>query len=464
MPSKWDNAGFRRFTVWSGSPTKWAAHVIVWASSGGWQGSTLSYDATGNLLGFNSATLTWQNGLLSGYTKTGQATTYSYGPNNIRASKNSAGTITCFTTDANNNVIEQISGTNDLKFYRGVDGTPQYFTLNGTTYYYELNLQGDITGILDGNKQEIATYTYDAWGKLLATGGGAASTTGLLNPLRYKGYYYDNESGLYYLQNRYYSPDLARFISPDAADASNAQGQPLGANLYAYCLNNPITGSDPTGKGLAGDIVRFIYAASHGDWRAVFKMIVSASGFVYLTQHHMHPAIFKLAGFFHTADGVYHTYQTCPQQYGGYNDFYDQVFHVATYMQKQKYPFTYKKNYIFWTWMGYYLNLGAGAELGLYYASPIPGHYLADTKDAMTMYMTLSYKGKKIFNYGPTKAWWMNGFDPYYQNVRPEYLQANYRVYMAGHTDMFKALAKAYPLARSGWTFDKTFYIACLKF
>ena len=216
----------------------------------GWQGATLSYDTTGNLLGLSGATFTWKNGRLSGQTAAGQATSYSYGASNIRTSKNVAGTITNYTTGDDNQVIEQNDGKNDLKFVRGSDGTPQYFTLNATTYYYERDLQGDVTGILNTNKQEIVTYSYDAWGKLLTIAGSAATTIGTLNPIRYKGYYYDNESGLYYLQNRYYSPDLARFISPDQENTSNTQTQPLGSNLYVYCADNPVMGTDPTGTAV----------------------------------------------------------------------------------------------------------------------------------------------------------------------------------------------------------------------
>ena len=75
-----------------------------------------------------------------------------------------------------------------------------------------------------------------------------ADTIGAINPLRYRGYYYDTETELYYLQSRYYSPDLMRFISQDDVKLSNAQGEPLGSNLYAYCLNNPVMNSDYTGS------------------------------------------------------------------------------------------------------------------------------------------------------------------------------------------------------------------------
>ena len=118
---------------------------------------------------------------------------------------------------------------------------------NGATYYYEKNLQGDIVAILDVGGNTVVEYSYDIWGKLHGITGELASTLGIANPLRYRGYYYDNATQLYYLQSRYYSPDLMRFISQDDPVLSNDQGQPLGSNLYAYCLNNPVMNSDPNG-------------------------------------------------------------------------------------------------------------------------------------------------------------------------------------------------------------------------
>ena len=105
-------------------------------------------------------------------------------------------------------------------------------------------MQGDIVAILDANGNTVVEYTYDIWGKLLGITGELADTLGVVNPLRYRGYYYDTETNLYYLQSRYYSPDLMRFISQDDVKLSNAQGEPLGSNLYAYCLNNPVNYSD----------------------------------------------------------------------------------------------------------------------------------------------------------------------------------------------------------------------------
>ncbi len=120
---------------------------------------------------------------------------------------------------------------------------------NNTEYLYRKNAQGDVTHILDNTGMVVAKYIYDAWGNhaiLDANGNDLASGVGILNPFRYRSYYYDEETDLYYLQTRYYNPEVGRFLSQDdvsylAPDSIN------GLNLYAYCSNNPVMATDPTG-------------------------------------------------------------------------------------------------------------------------------------------------------------------------------------------------------------------------
>ncbi len=136
-------------------------------------------------------------------------------------------------------------GSDTLYFAYDASG-PMSVTCNGKIFYYVKNLQGDVTAILDSNGVAAVTYSYDAWGKVLSIGGYMAGTLGTLNPLRYRGYVYDQETGLYYLQTRYYNPTLGRFISADEF-ASTGQGQ-LGNNMFAYCGNNPIVREDTFGN------------------------------------------------------------------------------------------------------------------------------------------------------------------------------------------------------------------------
>ena len=95
------------------------------------------------------------------------------------------------------------------------------------------------------NGNMVVTYTYDAWGNVLNVDGSLKTSLGVLNPFRYRGYVYDSETKLYYLQSRYYNPEIGRFISADAL-VSTGQGI-LGNNMFAYCNNNPVLYIDETG-------------------------------------------------------------------------------------------------------------------------------------------------------------------------------------------------------------------------
>ncbi len=124
------------------------------------------------------------------------------------------------------------------------------YSTNGTsfqTYYYVLNLQGDVVKLIHyipGFEYEsVATYEYDAWGNILSSSGKLAE----INPLRYRGYYYDSETGFYYLQSRYYDPENHRFINADSY-ASTDSSDAIACNMFAYCGNNPVLNLDPTGE------------------------------------------------------------------------------------------------------------------------------------------------------------------------------------------------------------------------
>ena len=135
--------------------------------------------------------------------------------------------------------------SNTMRFTYGADGTPLTINLNGTTYYYVTNLQGDVVAILNSSGTMVVSYTYDAWGQLLGTVDYTDDGLGTLNPLRYRGYVYDVETGLYYLQSRYYNPTWGRFINADSQLSTSILA---GVNLFVYCYNNPVCFSDSTGK------------------------------------------------------------------------------------------------------------------------------------------------------------------------------------------------------------------------
>ena len=110
------------------------------------------------------------------------------------------------------------------------------------TYYYVLNLQGDVVKLVTESGAVAASYEYDAWGKILSSSGSKAE----INPLRFRGYYYDTETGFYYLQSRYYDPVTHRFINADSY-SSTGQGI-IGYNMFAYCNNSPVIQADHTGE------------------------------------------------------------------------------------------------------------------------------------------------------------------------------------------------------------------------
>ena len=137
--------------------------------------------------------------------------------------------------------------TTTLDFFYDESGRPFAFnySVDGSdfeTYYYILNLQGDVVQIIDANGVMKAEYIYSPWGEIISAEGDLAE----INPLRYRGYYYDSETGFYYLQSRYYDPENHRFINADSY-ASTGQGF-LGVNMFAYCSNNPVNNFDNDGK------------------------------------------------------------------------------------------------------------------------------------------------------------------------------------------------------------------------
>ena len=131
-----------------------------------------------------------------------------------------------------------------MDFLYDESGNAYSFVYNGTQYYYVRNLQGDVVKILNTSGGVVASYTYDAWGKVTNSG----NVVGQYNPIRYRGYYYDTDTGFYYLQSRYYDPAIKRFISADDASLLGANGDFASLNLYAYCGNNPLNCIDPTGQ------------------------------------------------------------------------------------------------------------------------------------------------------------------------------------------------------------------------
>ena len=226
-------------------------------------GQSLTADEIGNLLSDGTWTYTWQHGRqLAGMSKAGQTIAYGYDSDGRRITKTVNGTAYNYHY-LGDQLVELTWGGNKLHFTYDSTG-PLSVNFNGTEYFYVKNAQGDVTGLVNASGTRVVTYTYDAWGNLLATTGSLAATLGEQNPLRYRGYVYDTETGLYYLQSRYYNPGWGRFINTDdTALLLSAPGKAhWDKNVFAYCDNNPLNRVDEDGEcwdiiigGIVGGIV-----------------------------------------------------------------------------------------------------------------------------------------------------------------------------------------------------------------
>ncbi len=179
---------------------------------------------------------------MSSISHNGDSISYTYNPDGIRTSKTVNGTTTKYYV-MNGTLLGQTKGSDTIVFLYDEKASKYGFDYNGTKYYYIFNVQGDVIGILNQSGSQIVSYQYDPWGKVLSVSGSEASTIGQLNPIRYRGYYYDTETGFYYLQSRYYDPTVRRFLNPDTLILEDAK-----IDLISYCKNNPVNYVDPSGN------------------------------------------------------------------------------------------------------------------------------------------------------------------------------------------------------------------------
>ncbi|MBR3864970.1 MAG: RHS repeat-associated core domain-containing protein [Clostridia bacterium] len=212
------------------------------------QTTTLSYDNKGRLTAFGNNAFTWDdNGRLTSVTTGNNCTQYFYDGDGNRVGKLFNDTSLTEFSYINGKLIKlsKVQETNPYSLIFLHDSTGIIgFKYNGEIYTYRKNLFGDITEIYKGTEL-VAKYVYDAWGNCTILQNNSDDIANV-NPFRYRGYYYDIESGLYYLKSRYYDPTIGRFISPDGVEYLEPDNV-LGLNLYAYCYNNPIMYTDPSG-------------------------------------------------------------------------------------------------------------------------------------------------------------------------------------------------------------------------
>ena len=211
-------------------------------------GNSITYDKNGNPLTYrDDMTFEWENGrILKKINTSYKAIQMNYDSNGMRTQKSVDGVKTNYYYDSSNNLFALTQGSDTLFFYYDNSGEVMSVSCNGTMYYYIKDLQDDITEIVDKDGKAVAEYAYDAWGNMLTENNGTL-TVGKLNPFRYRGYVYDEETGLYYLQSRYYDPFTGRFLNADVYTDTES-GTPLSTNMFAYCENNAINKSDDEGK------------------------------------------------------------------------------------------------------------------------------------------------------------------------------------------------------------------------
>jgi len=209
-----------------------------------------AYDSMGNMTTYKGSGTTslqnlyWTRGnmLSHGTVKTGKEFSYKYGPDNLRYSKTVNNVETLYYWDGDLLVGEK-TGTDYIIYLYDATGVAGMVS-NGAYYYFEKNLFGDILRVYNDNEVEVAQFTYDSYGNILSQTGSMADKV----KMRYRGYYWDEETGFYYLQSRYYDPSICRFISADQYSLLSTLSSSLGElNLYAYCGNNPVMYSDETG-------------------------------------------------------------------------------------------------------------------------------------------------------------------------------------------------------------------------
>ena len=220
---------------------------------------TLTYDEIGNLTNDAEYNYTWEEGRqLSSMSKISgdQAINFKYNADGIRTEKavnnvttryHIVGDQVTYESNDNDRIYYTYDSNNNLVSMNWSKKSTDGIWTSGEEYYYIRNGQNDIIGLFDSAGNQVVSYTYDAWGKLVSIDGSLKDTVGVKNPYRYRGYRFDTETGLYYLHSRYYNPEMGRFINADSISTLGNPAELLSNNLFVYCSNNPINYYDKNG-------------------------------------------------------------------------------------------------------------------------------------------------------------------------------------------------------------------------
>ena len=214
-----------------------------------YNGSTVTYDDMGNPLTYLGMKLSWEKGReLVQVEKGGNTTRYVYDSDGRRIQKTGKDGTTHYYLNGSAVIAQKTDVGERMDFLYDDKGNVFAVDYKDKLYFYQTNLQGDITGIVDSNGNQVVTYTYDSWGKLLASTDNSGVDLAKKNPFRYRGYYYDVETGFYYLNDRYYDPKVRRFVNADSIDTLSVKKDFHDKNLYGYCDNNPVVRVDVEGE------------------------------------------------------------------------------------------------------------------------------------------------------------------------------------------------------------------------
>ena len=217
--------------------------------------SQITYDEIGNPLTYRGYTLTWQNGRqLASMQLKQMRIEFTYDVDGLRTSKTipNVGLEHKYYYVGNRLQYETLGGSSALWYFYDADGNPsgiRYKDNSGTVndYYFVCNWRGDVIQIYNASGTLVGSYTYDAWGRVTENSTDKdTQNIAEINPIRYRGYYYDTETRLYYLKSRYYDPAVKRFLNVDGFVSTSIED--VAKNMFAYCLNNPTIFSDLSGS------------------------------------------------------------------------------------------------------------------------------------------------------------------------------------------------------------------------
>ena len=210
----------------------------------GFDGKTIEYDAQGNPVKYLGHSLTWEKGR---QLKSYDNNTYTYNNNGVRTSKTIDGISHHYVIE-DKKIISEIWGNNVLIPLYDNENNVCGIIYNDTPFYFQKDLKDNIVSIIDEKAAVVARYSYDAWGSPTIVQDTSTCEIATINPFRYRGYYYDKETGLYYLLSRYYNPSTCRFLNTDDCDHISIGGHVCSQNLFCYCNNQPTMHTDSEGQ------------------------------------------------------------------------------------------------------------------------------------------------------------------------------------------------------------------------